>query len=433
MHILVISQYWEPENGVPQRRWSWFSEILKSAGHEVVALVPPPHYETKITVKSWLSQNFKRRKYSDCFPSEEGVVRTGFFPGGNGIARKALNQVIVALSQIATVARVRRSSSFKPNLIVGTVPALPTAFVTRVASLVLGVPYIIDLRDAWPELLEESRRWNESVGHISLHQRILNKGPLQFAKWVVKGVLKRSLAQATAVTVTSEDHRERLEKELMSWSRDKAHTVVSIRNVFPVNSSQNRHLLKESQGEKHTFNVLYAGTLGRAQDLENALVAGKLAEDRGVPISFRFVGAGAAKAQLRKTAKQLGLDAEFQSRGPSDSLGEHYEWADTALVHLSDWPALALSVPSKTYELMDLGIHITGVVSGEAARIITENGAGHVVAPGDPESLANLWSLLASSRTMLTPDSDAREWVLQERNQNSPKKLLQTLEIAGGA
>lgn len=430
MQILVISQYWEPENGVPQRRWAWFSEILEAAGHEVIALVPPPHYETKISLSAWVAETFalcdKRNARFD-----GGVVRTHFFPGGTSLLRKTLNQATVALSQITTIVRLRKDVRLSPHLIVGTVPALPTAFVTSIASRVLKTPFIIDLRDAWPELLDESRKWNESVGQISLHERVLQKGPLQVVKAAVRRLLKHALIHAGAVIVTTDVHREDLQRNFRQWDPDTTHQVVAIRNVFPVSVGEVPKRNCDRDSHTLTLNVLYAGTLGRAQDLENALHAAQIARKRGVKIKFTFVGAGAAKAQLKDAARSMNVDARFDSRSPSESLGIYYDWADTALVHLADWPALSLSVPSKTYELMDLGIHITGVVKGEAATLISGFGAGDVVEPREPEKLADLWVSLARNPARLRVSAGASEWVRKERMVSSPKKLRDIVESVG--
>ena len=427
MQILVISQYWEPENGVPQRRWAWFSDILETAGHKVIALVPPPHYETKIPLSAWVTQTLALRRGA-VKQFDSGVVRTHFFPGGTSLIRKSLNQATVALSQVASIIRLRKDIRLAPQLIIGTVPALPTAFVTLAASRLLNVPFVIDLRDAWPELLDESRRWNESVGQLSLRHRILQAGPLQLVKAIVRRTLKQALMQASAVIVTTEAHREQLLRNLQTWDSHKSHQVVVIRNVFPVPVEAVAKGPLKIDAHPLALNVLYAGTLGRAQDLENALKAAHLANKQGVRIKFTFVGAGAAKAKLKDTARSMNLDARFDPRSPSESLGAYYDWADTALVHLADWPALSLSVPSKTYELMELGIHITGVVKGEAARLISVYGAGHVVAPGEPSQLADLWVSLARNPATLKVSASASKWVKKERMADSPTKLRNVVE-----
>lgn len=96
LKILVLSQYWHPENGVPQRRWTWLSKILVDAGHEVTVIAPPPHYQRKMGLKTW----WEERRFSSALenhtgPSGERIVRSGFLPAGSSLTQKALNQATV--------------------------------------------------------------------------------------------------------------------------------------------------------------------------------------------------------------------------------------------------------------------------------------------------------------------------------------------------
>ena len=109
-------------------------------------------------------------------------------------------------------------------------------------------------------------------------------------------------------------------------------------------------------------------------------------------------------------------------------MGALYDWADTLLVHLSDWKNLEYAVPSKTFEFFEIGKHITGVVRGEAAQLIKQLEAGDVVEPARPEKLASLWCELASEPHRLEISDSAKLWLKEEREVNSPKKLYQLLE-----
>lgn len=423
MRILLISQYWEPENGVPQRRWAWLTGALEDAGHEVLVVAPPPHYLRNITVKEWFAQRgYRAREELRGGDPKKIIVRSGYVPGGTSITQKVLNQVAVAAGGLHVV--LHRSGSlknFQPDIVVGTVPAIPTAFVTAITAWRFRVPYVIDLRDAWPELLTVADQWNASTGKPSLRQQILAKGPLQAAIKATDIWLNKTLRKAKAVISTSSYLAHELQKRSIGPQR-----VYTVRNVFPPETLI--HKQPNVDGPKDELNVLYAGTLGRAQNLENALFAANKAQEVDVHVRLRFVGAGAAKAELIETAKQLGIDAVFEHRRSAELLQECYEWADTALVHLTDWAPLTNAVPSKTYELMGQGLHISGVVAGEAAEIIQSLHAGDVVPPEDPQALADLWVSLAHNRSRLeVPDAGAR-WVHQERVTSAPATLVECLE-----
>lgn len=95
---------------------------------------------------------------------------------------------------------------------------------------------------------------------------------------------------------------------------------------------------------------------------------------------------------------------------------------------LTDWEPLEREVPSKTYELMSSGIHISGVIQGEASDLIRSLDAGHVVPPESPLELALLWQKLAADRSLLTISSRGSDWVNQQGRIAVPKALTQVVQ-----
>ena len=424
MKILVLSQYWYPENGVPQRRWAWLSEILAEAGHQVLVVAPPPHYLRRISLKQWFSQKgYRSTKDLESGPSGEHIVRSGFFPSSNSLTQRVLNQASVAISMGAMQLNPRGAvRKFDPDLIIGTVPALPTSVLTQIVAKLHRAPYIIDLRDAWPDLLQESRNWNEGTGRKTIRERVLSRGPLQILTSITGRAMNSALRNSDGVISTSERLEKYLESSFSRTGQIELPQLTTVRNVFPPLSTPETRAPRNSDGEE--FHVLYAGTLGRAQKLDNALKAMKIAKDASLNIKLKLVGDGATWHALKEEARQLGLEAEFHPRGQADELAEYYTWADTALVHLTDWEALKRAIPSKTYELMELGIHISGVVNGEASALIEELGAGSVVAPEDPEALAQMWIKLANNRDLLAVSGKAKDWVEEQRKHTAPSNML---------
>lgn len=424
MRILVLSQYWAPENGVPQRRWSWLSKILVQAGHEVLAIAPPPHYQRRLGLKQW----FSRRNVLGANDLEEGnsgekILRSGFFPAGPSLTHRILNQASVAASMLLMLVTKRRHfREFNPDLVIGTVPALPTAMVTHIVASTLRAPYIIDLRDAWPELLKEKGDWNSGTGKRSVREIVLTKGPFQLLTALTERAMNRALHRADGIMTTSQDLTEHMEKDDANRGAEGKRHIRTVRNVFPPKTEFIAS--DKSQRSSSELNVLYAGTVGRAQKIDNAVKAVKIAQDRGYAINLRIVGDGATWHATKATMEALGINATIEHRVPADELQAIYEWADTALIHLTDWEPLNRTVPSKTYELMSLGVHTTAVVQGEAARIVENLGAGIVVPPENPEALAEAWTTLIDDRSKLTVSSSGREWVATQRDEVVPEAFL---------
>lgn len=165
----------------------------------------------------------------------------------------------------------------------------------------------------------------------------------------------------------------------------------------------------------------------------NALEAVRIAKAAGTDIRFRIVGSGAEKNELRNKSRDLEGSVSFESVRPADELATYYEWADTALVHLADWEPLERTVPSKVYELLDSGIHVSAVVEGETAKLVAGLNAGDVVAPDNPQALAELWIELAKDRSRLATSGAGRAWVKHQREEVVPKTLVELLSTVKGA
>ncbi|QPK82780.1 glycosyltransferase [Corynebacterium qintianiae] len=226
--------------------------------------------------------------------------------------------------------------------------------------------------------------------------------------------------------MTSEDFKRHLEKRFSGSTEKPSPPIFTVRNVFPMESSIT--FSERREGDRGSLKVLYAGTIGRAQNLANSIEAAALAIDQGADVRLRFVGNGAGKDDLTRAAKIFNVPIELADRVSYKELSSHYQWADTALVHLTDWPALRMTVPSKTYELMESGIHITGVVDGETKGLIEALGAGVTVSPENPEQLAVMFLDLFSRTQLSKPDKKAAEWVRSQREVTARQNFLVAME-----
>lgn len=428
MKILVLSQYWAPENGVPQRRWAWLTKILVRAGHEVTVVTPPPHYLRKVDTKEWWKQQLASASQDlEIGDSGERILRTNFFPAGSSLTSRIFNQAVVAFSMLRQSARrIPELKGYQPDVVIGTVPALPTSVVTLLVAKRYRVPYIIDLRDAWPELLKNSSDWNAGTGRRSVRERVANLGALQALSKATEKMMWRSLRYADGIITTSRDLELHLKETLSPKAHGHIRRYDTIRNVFPPKTMYEPR--DKGQRQQSHLNVLYAGTIGRAQRLDNALNAAQIATERGYQVNVRFVGDGASWNMLRDQVDQSNLPVSIEHRLPANDLNVHYEWADTALVHLTDWEPLSRTIPSKAYELMSMRIHISAVVAGEAARLIEELHAGHVVEPENPEALAQLWIDLIDDRSKLSISTEGQAWVEHQRNEVVPERFLAIVE-----
>lgn len=429
MNILIISHHWYPENGVHQRRWTWLSKVLIDAGHQVTVITPPPHDQRAGSTREGLRSFKLLNAEAETGQSGESIFRTPYLPSNNSLISRGFSQVFVAATSLLTsLKRSRGRNGQKPDLIIGTVPALPTSVITYLVALFQRRPYIIDLRDAWPDLLDQITSWNEGVSETSRLENLVLKGPLNLGVGMIRRIVNNILRMSSGIVVTAENLEHHLRESTELWRDKPPVDITTVRNVFPAETDY--LATDKSPRPDDELRVLYAGTLGRAQHLQNAIEAVRIAEEKGLTVHLRMVGAGATRQALVKHAREVDGAIEILSRKPADELNADYDWADTALVHLTHWEPLTRAVPSKTYELMASRIHISAVVSGEAAELVKQQGAGDVVDPADPEGLADLWIHLAKNRDHLAISGRGADWVSRERETIAPHRLLKLVDTA---
>lgn len=373
MRLQLISHSYLPERTPPQRRWASFISVFREAGWDVDVVAPPPDAHH---VPGSAAQ---RPEATSSGPSGESIRRTWAVPGlpATRIGR-FVGHIVHSLAAIPVAL-----ATPKPDVVVVTVPALPSSVTGWVVSRVRRVPLIVEMRDAWPDLARESG---------------VRGGPLsRLMESVVSGAQHRA---ALVVTVT-DGFAARL--------RERGVRVVeTIGNGIELASVQPVPRRERSAGELH---VLYLGNHGESQGLETVIRAAALAVEHGVQV--RMVGQGTQRTRLVELNESLGSPVEMLEPVYGRALQEQYAWADTCLVSLRpDWPSFDWTVPSKTYELMAVDRHITGVVRGEAAALLQDSGCADLVA-ADPGLIAGLWRTLAADPTSTDVSGSGRTWVAE--------------------
>lgn len=399
MRILLLSHYYWPEVGAPQRRWSSLVRHFIDRGHQVIVAAPHPHYPHTRRDEFFNSKVGRRRnrveaKLGGAWEAGEfgeRIIRVPYFHSGSSMARQLLDQGVASVGAINAITR-RMRGPHAPDVVISTTPALPYLFAGDAVSRILKVPHIAEVRDVWPDLIRDLSLVTNSVGKYL---------PLAVTGFLESTALPRLLTHvqqhATAVVVTTDSFRSHLHSRGINAEMVRSGVSQSEIDQAP------RSETEESDG----VNLLYVGTVGRSQDLSSAIIA----VDRVPGIRLRIVGDGADRQNLQTLASILGSSVEFFEQATGTELAEHWEWADAGLVSLGDVPAHARTVPSKLYSLLVRQIPVLGIVAGEAAEIITLNRAGLVAHPGDVDSIITAMQSLVQE--VDDPDGRGRQWVVE--------------------
>ena len=401
MRILLLTHYWAPEVGAPQRRWNRLAEALISRGHELAVLAPAPHYPGGHLLQGGQAHmpGSIRRDVTGAM-----VHRTIFRPYGNAVCGRGVDQMVTAADSVRRGVRRFRGVN-RPDVVLGSVPGLPTLPAALAVGRVLHRPVVVELRDAWPDLLLSAAQWSEPAAcpsAVAQARRVRGMNVVsRGARSLLPPLITRLEQEATAVVTTTDSFARVLRSR-------GVHHVVTVRNTgatVPMErTGAGRHR------PNGALNVLYLGTVGRAQGLGFAVRAAHIAQRNGTPVVLRIVGDGAQLQEVVALARRLAAPVEILPPVPWSEVAQHYAWADTALVSLQNWPAMSVTVPSKLYEIMSAGVHVCASVDGEARRIVEDAGCGDVTAPQDPQALASLWRALAADRSRLDV-TGGRRWL----------------------
>lgn len=393
MHILVISQQWLPEKGIAQQRLNDLTQTMRQHGHTVSIVTSPPHFPNG-KLLSTLPQH-QSKAYEK---NEDGldIYRTRFREHNESIASRIIDQAVELLSSFPTSAHSIKNNS--PDLIFASSPPLPSIITASLLGQYYKIPYVVDLRDAWPDLIPFISQAEPTKP--SVPRRIL-----PYALTPAGFLLSQALANSDGLVTSTHKQAEEFNAR---WAIP-THVLRNLPTSLDLFAS-----LPPYSPHSETLNVVYNGTLGRAQGLHNILEAVSILQERSIPIRVTLRGRGAHAPYLAREARTRQLPVDVLPPVPYQDSIKSYAHADTTLVSLHNWTPLTWTVPSKLYELLASGRHITMCANGESADILREASAGDVVPPMNPEALADLWEHLHNNRECLNVGNHGIQWLKQQ-------------------
>jgi colanic acid biosynthesis glycosyl transferase WcaI len=400
MHILVISQYFWPENFRINDLVSDFVE----RGHRVTVLTGVPNYPEGRVFDDY-------QKNPSAFLSYLGarVIRVPMTARGSGVISLLLNYFTYALSaSLLGSWRLRRESIdvifvYEPSPV--TV-GIPGALMRRL----LGAPLVFWVLDLWPETLK-------AVGVIQ------SRSGLGLVALLVRWIYRRCdliLAQSKSFIPqirAYSDLSKRVEY-FPSWAE----------SLFGAGFEASA--APEVPSQSGAFTVMFAGNIGEAQDFPSILNAAELLSVSHPHIRWIIVGDGRLGDWVSQEVKRRNLESNvfLLGRFPVERMPSFFRSADALLVTLKSEPIFAMTIPGKLQSYLASGKPIVAMLDGEGARLLQESGAGIAAPSGDAAKLA---AAVVSVSEMPEPERalmgrNGAELYAQEFERNT---LLDRLEL----
>ena len=365
MKILVISQYFTPEN----LRINDLVFSLKKRGHYIEVLTGKP--------------NYPKGEYFDSYswngPSEEEIQGVKVYRS-NLILRKKGGGFRLFLNYFSFVF----FAFFKVFKIRGE---FDIVFIYAPSPITVGVLGIISAKrfncksylwvhDLWPESVRVA-------GGIS------NKIVLGLINTMTKIIYKYT----DQILVQSPKFIDYIKKQKV-----KDNKLI----YYPYYAEDFYKEVKVKKSYKDQFpdgfNLLFAGNIGVAQSFDTIVGAFELLKE--YDINLIVLGEGRDKSRILELIKQKGISEKFYFLGshPPEKMSDYFACADALLITLKKADIFSYTIPGKLQSYLACGRPIVGSLDGIGNDIIVESNYGFVSEAENSELLAeNILRLFKSS------------------------------------
>ena len=359
MRILIVCQYYAPE---PFRISDMAVGFVKR-GHKIDVLTGIPNYPEGRFYKGY---GLMRRR--DEVLDGVRVIRAPIIPRGNGRASSLVANFASFMTGAGIKALFVRRGAYDVVLVYQLSP-VTMAIPGIVAAWRARVPVVLYIADLWPESIRASGGTNNEVIY-------------ELVGRIVSWIYKRSdriliTSQGFTPSIISRGQEAKNVRYIPQYPEDVYQPV-----VVPEDDP--------ARGEiPEGFNVVFTGNIGTAQGLEVVLDAAKRLT-KFPEIRWILIGDGRARSILEEAVRERGLAGRilFLGRRPMARIPVYLALCDVALLCLKPHPLFALTLPAKTQSYLACGIPVIGSIDGDAARVISEAGAGLVGPAGDAPALA---------------------------------------------
>jgi glycosyltransferase involved in cell wall biosynthesis len=357
MNIWLIHHHAIPPTEPGSTRHHSIARHLTARGHDVSIVCSAISHHTRTDV---LAADRSRRQIS----MHDGVrfLRLRSAPYSKNDIRRIFN----FLSFSARL-RLRELSDLpRPDVILGSSPQPLSALMALAMARRLNLPFVLEIRDLWPETLCE-------LGGYS------RRNPAIALLYTIEKILYTKSDAIITLLPTSLDYISS-----RGGARDK---IAYIPNGIDL--EQAPYVPPQIHPDK--FVVMYAGAHGLANGLEEVVKAVARVRELNPRqnIVFRFVGSGPHKPILRQLADSLSLtNIHFEDAVPKEQIFARMSEADAFILNVKDSPLYRHGISlNKAFDYLAMGRPT--VFAGNASNnIFAASSAGISVAADDVEGMA---------------------------------------------
>jgi len=340
--ILIFSQYFWPENF----RINDIATFFSSKGNQVTVITGYPNYPN-----GKIFENFNKDKKKYLKYKKINIIRVPIIPRGTTRIQLFFNYISFIISGIF-YAIFFKHKKYDKILFYGTSP-ITSAIPALILSKIKKIPICLWLLDYWPYTLKD-------LGIIK--SRYLFAVSKFFTFLIYKSF--------DLILCQSKGFENHLSKKITTKI---SHLYSWPEKVFLEDTKRNK-----LQKYKKNFKVLFAGNIGKAQNLENLFKTIYLLK-KNEHIKFFFIGDGSEKKKYEFLVKKKNLtNVIFLGKKKLSQVPSYYNSSDCLLLSLSDKFSFNKTIPAKLQTYLASKKPILALSSGEIENIIKKAKCGYV-------------------------------------------------------
>ena len=362
-HILVVSQYFHPENfRINDMCLEWVKR-----GYKVSVVTGIPNYPEG---RFYPGYGFFKKRHENW--NGINIYRLFLLPRGKSRIGLALNYFSFMISGIIA-GKIRR---IEPDIVFSFEVSPMTQVLTGVSfARRHRVPHLLYVQDLWPE-------------NVTAVMGIDNGFIIDRINKMVDRIYKNT----DEIFVTSPSFARAITGRRNRVSGEKVHywPQYSEELYKPVERSEAIKVASEYGIDNDGyFKVIFTGNVGNAQGLDVLPRAAKLLKHER--IKFVIVGDGRYMEEFRRQIASLQVEDMFilVPRQPAEKIPTILCACDASFVSFADNDLWNKTIPAKLQSYMACGMPVIASAGGETARIISESGCGICCKTGDENDLSD--------------------------------------------
>ena len=399
MKVLYIHQYFSTLEEPGGKRSYWISKELVRRGHYVIMITSAKsrHPESKRVNIDGIDVVY---------------VKSPHYDNHLSIARKIWAFVGFASQGIRAAIKEK-----DVDLVYATSTPLTVGAIALWLKWRKGWRYVFEVRDLWPEFPIE-------IGAVKN----------RLAIWWLRKFENRIYKQAEHIIALSPAMKEGVMKA--GTPEGKVTIVPNMSNTDMFYPHEVNSVIVESFGvDKTKFNVVYFGSLGRANGLLYIIEAAKQLKDMGDDtIHFLLMGSGATDSIIEMEISKYGLtNVRLLGEYEMGVVEEVVNCCDASIITFLNLPVLQTNSPNKFFDSLAAGKPVIVNSSGWTKDIVENNNCGFYTNPEKPEQLAErLLEIRDDKQLLKTWGENARRLAMEVYNKDIlSAKVAEVLEMCG--